>query len=102
MYQLVSGNRFADPEFREKIAQASKPVPKTPCTAIFSKTDGIVNWKIAQEIESNIAENIEVKSAHTGLGMNASVMYLIADRLRQNEGQWGKFNKSSSERYFFS
>lgn len=101
MYQLISGNRFADPEFRNRITQASKPVPHVPCTAIYSKSDGIVNWKIAQEEESSIAENIEVKSAHTGLGMNASVMYLIADRLRLVEGQWNKFNKLDSDRFFF-
>ena len=102
MYQLISGNRFSDPEFRNKIEQASKPVPKIPCTAIFSKSDGIVNWKIAQEKESKTAENIEVKSAHTGLGMNASVMYLLADRLRQEEGQWKKFTDFKSERYYFA
>ena len=101
MYQLISGNRFADPEFRNKIAQASKPVPKIPCTAIYSKSDGIVNWKIAQEIESNIAENIEVKSAHTGLGMNASVMYLLANRLRCEEGQWEKFDNTKTDRFEF-
>lgn len=102
IYQLISGNRFSDPEFRQKIADASQPVPKIPCTAIFSKSDGIVNWKIAQEKESLIAENIEVKSAHTGLGMNASVMYLLNNRLRQIEGNWQKFNKLDSNRYFFN
>ena len=101
MYQLISGNRFADPEFRQKIALASRPVPEIPCTAIFSKSDGIVNWKITQEKESKITENIEVKSAHTGLGMNASVMYLLADRLRQEEGKWKKFDKVKSDKYSF-
>ena len=100
IYQFISGNRFSDPEFRKKIAQASRPVPKVPCTAIFSKSDGIVNWKIAQEKESIIAENIEVKSAHTGLGMNASVMYLLADRLRQEEGKWKKFDRTLAHKYF--
>jgi len=87
IYQFISGNRFSDPEFRKKIAAASKPVPNIPCTAIFSKSDGIVSWKIAQEIESEIAENIEVKSA---------------DRLRQKESDWKKFTDFDSQRYYFA
>ena len=102
IYQLISGNSFYDPEFMERVEIASQPVPKVPCTAIYSKSDGIVSWKIARELESNIAENIEVKSAHSGLGMNTSVMFAMADRLRQIEHEWEKFDKSQTDRFYFS
>ena len=101
IYQLISGNRFSNPEFKARVARASQPVPQVPCTAIFSKSDGIVSWKIAREKESDIAENIEVKSAHAGLGMNASVMFAIADRLRQKDGEWKAFDKLQTQRFNF-
>jgi len=37
------------------------------------------------------AENIEVHASHIGLGVNAAVLYAVADRLAQPEGQWQPF-----------
>ena len=36
-------------------------------------------------------ENIRVPGSHCGLGFNAVVLWIVADRLAQPEGQWRPF-----------
>jgi hypothetical protein len=64
----------------------------------MSKTDGIVNWRMSLARESKIAENIEVSATHMGMGANPAVLWAIADRLAQPEGQWKPFERSSALR----
>jgi pimeloyl-ACP methyl ester carboxylesterase len=70
------------------------PLPGVPCTAIFSRTDGVVAWPRAMERASDLSESIEVYGSHLGLGVNASVLYATADRLAQPEGEWRPFDRS--------
>ena len=46
------------------------------------------------EKRSDTTENIEVKASHCGLGHHPAVVYAIADRLSQPEGEWRKFDRS--------
>jgi hypothetical protein len=39
-------------------------------------------------------ENIRVPGSHLGLGFNALVLWIVADRLAQPEGQWQPFSPS--------
>jgi len=55
--------------------------PPVPCTAIYTKTDGIVHWRCAMEDEAPNTENVEVGGSHTGLGFNVQVLRAIAERL---------------------
>ena len=53
-----------------------------PATSIYSRADGIVNWRTCLLRSSDTAENIEVYLAsHTGLGVNAAALWAVADRL---------------------
>lgn len=54
------------------------------CTAIFSKTDGIVNWRGCALDEGERRENISVPSSHVGLVSNPLALAVIADRLAQD------------------
>jgi hypothetical protein len=65
----------------------------------MSKTDGIVNWRMSLARESSIAENIEVSATHMGMGANPAVLWAIADRLAQAEGEWKPFDRRSAWRY---
>jgi hypothetical protein len=65
----------------------------------MSKTDGIVNWRMSLARESEIAENIEVSATHMGMGANPAVLWAIADRLAQAEGEWKPFDRRSAWRY---
>jgi pimeloyl-ACP methyl ester carboxylesterase len=73
---------------------AGEPLPGIPSSAIFSKTDGIVPWRIATQEPSEIAENIEVYASHLGLGFNPAVLYATADRLANREGEWRPFRRT--------
>jgi pimeloyl-ACP methyl ester carboxylesterase len=92
LYELVSGEGVDDvPGLREAIA-GDLPVP---ATSIYSRTDGIVNWRTSLLRPSATAENIEVHFAsHLGIGVNPAALWAVADRLAQAEGQFRHFDRS--------
>jgi pimeloyl-ACP methyl ester carboxylesterase len=92
LYEALSGEGVNDnPELREAIA-GDLPVP---ATSIYSRTDGIVNWRTCLLRPSETAENIEVHLAsHVGLGVNPAALWAVADRLAQAEGKFRQFDRS--------
>jgi pimeloyl-ACP methyl ester carboxylesterase len=92
LYEALSGEAVDDnPEIRKAIA-GDLPVP---ATSIFSRTDGIVNWRTCLLCPSDTAENIEVHLAsHVGLGVNPAALWAVADRLAQTEGEFKQFDRS--------
>ncbi|MBI3650367.1 MAG: hypothetical protein HY231_04900 [Acidobacteria bacterium] len=48
-------------------------------TAIYTKTDGIVDWRVC--IDEDPSRNFEVKATHVGLAFNPAVYSVIAKRL---------------------
>jgi len=74
---------------RSKVLRAPPPMPST---CVYSLTDGVVPPQAAR-IETDDAghENIWVPGSHLGLGFNAAVMWILADRLSQPEGAWQPF-----------
>lgn len=63
-----------------------------PSTSIYSKSDGIVPWRLSLEKDAVQADNIEVVASHIGLGVNPAVFYIIANRLALPDKQWKQFN----------
>jgi hypothetical protein len=57
-------------------------------------TDGIVPPDAARidDSDDDQHENIWVPGSHIGLGFNAAVMWILADRLAQPEGEWRPFD----------
>lgn len=90
LYEMMSGSKIDDAHTTRLMAEVSAP-PSVPCSAIFSKGDGIVAWESCREVEGPLAENIEVHGSHCGLGVNPSVLYAVADRLAQKDGAWQRF-----------
>ena len=92
LYEALSGEGINDnPEIREAIA-GDLPVP---ATSIYSRTDGIVNWRTCLLRPSATAENIEVHLAsHIGLGVNPAALWAVANRLAQAEGEFKQFDRS--------
>jgi len=92
LYEALSGEGVDDiPEIRQAIA-GDMPVP---ATSIYSRTDGIVNWKTSLLRPSATAENIEVHLAsHIGLGVNPAALWAVADRLAQPDGEFRHFERS--------
>jgi pimeloyl-ACP methyl ester carboxylesterase len=80
--------------------------PSCPTTAIFSRTDGVVPWQSSSHNAAQLAarsdiENIEVESSHLGMGAHPLVLYAIADRLAQAEGQWLPFDREGWRKLVF-
>ena len=89
VYEGVSGQSAEDAPRMRHVT----PTPPVPTTSIFSRTDGIVAWRCSVETTGPSAENIEVLGSHVGLGAHPAVLYALADRLSQPEGEWKPFQR---------
>ena len=91
VYEFTSGKSSVDPQRWEQVTQA----PKVPTSSIYSRTDGVVAWQTSVEAaERPNTENIEVVSSHIGMAVHPAVLFAVADRLAQPEGQWRPFERS--------
>jgi len=53
-----------------------------PTTHVYSRTDGVVHWESCVDLSGTATvENVEVMGSHVGMGVNADVYRVIADRL---------------------
>ena len=65
--------------------QRRRVPPEVPCTAIYSRSDGIVAWQCSREEAAPNTENVEVRASHLGLGVNPLVLRVIAECLARPE-----------------
>lgn len=101
LYKMLTGH---DPEadHMEEILQVLRdPPPGVPSTSIFTKADGVVAWQNCLEEPDHLTDNIEVRASHCGLGVNAAVMYAIADRLALPEDEWVPFDRSGVRSFIY-
>jgi pimeloyl-ACP methyl ester carboxylesterase len=66
--------------------QVRQPIG-VPSTAAYSRRDGIVSWRACIERETELHQNVEVRCAHLGFGVDPAVLWLIADRLAVPAGE---------------
>lgn len=73
------------------------PVP-VPCTAVYSKTDGIVPWRgcAVDAATAPPAENVSVPSSHVGMVANPLTLDVVVDRLCQDVEDWQEFSWRSA------
>ena len=75
--------------------------PPVPSTSVYTKADGVVAWTGSLQEEGPQRENVEVRASHMGLGVNPSVMWVIADRLAQPEDTWTPFEAKGCASWAF-
>lgn len=75
--------------------------PSVPSTAIFSKGDGVVNWRVCREDAGYQTESIEVSGSHCGMGFNPLIYYIVSDRLSQPEKQWRQFDRKKLQKFTY-
>ncbi|MBX3707449.1 MAG: esterase [Pseudomonadales bacterium] len=92
LFQYMSG--MTREQMRDQMLRYPAEAPPVPCSAVYSKSDGVVHWSSCLEYPGTEAENIEVVASHTGMAMNPVVYHIIADRLAQPEGRWKPFDRS--------
>jgi pimeloyl-ACP methyl ester carboxylesterase len=90
LFEFVSGLHADDPRLRALMGRR----PRVPSTSILSKSDGIVAWPMSLLPPTGQSENITVRASHFGIGVNPAVLWAIADRLAQAEGDWKAFDRS--------
>jgi pimeloyl-ACP methyl ester carboxylesterase len=90
LFEFVSGVKADDPRLRALMSRH----PPVPSTSILSKSDGIVSWPMSLIPQNGQSENIQVSASHFGMGANPAVLWAIADRLSQPEGDWKPFDRS--------
>lgn len=94
LYEQLSGETVGAGEYADDVKALAGDLP-VPATSIYTRGDGVVNWRTCLLQPNERAENIEVLLAsHLGLGVNAAAMWAIADRLAQPEGEFVPFAKS--------
>jgi pimeloyl-ACP methyl ester carboxylesterase len=72
------------PDARRMDDSLSLP-PPVPTTAIYTKADGVVNWRTSlQSGDNHNVHNIEVLGSHIGLNLNAAVWYWVAKKLKES------------------
>jgi pimeloyl-ACP methyl ester carboxylesterase len=79
LFRLVNRGQTAQPD-PEGFLRRQTP-PPVPCTAIYSKSDGIVAWRCCLERPAPNTENVEVRGTHFGLIVNDQVLRILAERL---------------------
>jgi pimeloyl-ACP methyl ester carboxylesterase len=79
----------------EVVDTLRRPLP-VPVTAIYSRTDGIVNWRACRLTDAELAagrsDNIGVPSSHVGLLANPLSLAALTDRLAQDPDDWQPFD----------
>ena len=66
--------------------QVAAPIG-VPSTAVYSRRDGIVAWQACIGPETALHENVEVRCAHLGFGVDPATLWLVADRLAVPAGE---------------
>jgi hypothetical protein len=66
----------------ERAVEELNRTPLTvPVTAVYSKTDGVVDWRACIDPWNPTVEHVEVRSSHLGMGHNPAVLEVVARRL---------------------
>lgn len=104
LFEFVSGKNPNDEQFQHILDYNRPPPPAdVPTTAIFTKTDGIVHWSTCIESPAPNTDNIEVALAsHSGLGFNAAVLFLLAERLSIPPSEWSPFDRQAQAWRWFA
>lgn len=70
--------------------------PPVPTTAIYSRGDGIVNWRTTLQAQGHDrTQSIRVRGSHCGMTLNPAIWYLVAECLALDAGDWQPFQRES-------
>lgn len=84
-FEWLTGEKIEDPAVKAWLAEAGRPLP-VPATAIWSRSDGLVNGLICHEPETSDAHAIEISSSHLWVQMKPEVLRAVAQILGGHSG----------------
>jgi pimeloyl-ACP methyl ester carboxylesterase len=74
-------------------AGASRGSLAVPSTAVYSRWDGVVDWRACRQQPGPRSENVAVHASHLGMGHDPAVLWVVADRLAQPRHDWQPFRR---------
>lgn len=81
--RMVAVNLGIDTRNLRAMQSEREQVPiRVPITALYSRTDGVVAWRAAIDDTNPDVEHVQVSGSHVGLGVNAEVFRIVAERLK--------------------
>jgi pimeloyl-ACP methyl ester carboxylesterase len=102
MYRLVAHPLGAEAHVMQPRAKKLRSRSPVPMSCLYSLSDGVVPPQEATiDGDPSMHENIRVPGSHVGLGFNAMVLWIVADRLALPEGQWRPFEPSGAMGYAY-
>lgn len=99
-YEVLTGQKIDDADVIEQMRESAS-APPVPSTSIYTREDGVVAWQNCIEPRSAETDNIEVHGSHCGLGVNPAVLYAVADRLAQADGDWHPFSRKGLRAFVY-
>jgi len=76
-FEFLSGEKISDAGVLARSAEAAAPLP-VPATAIWSRSDGLVNGLICRDDQCRA---IEIRSSHMGVQLRPATLLAVADVL---------------------
>ena len=76
-FELLSGEKIGDAAVVARSAEAAAPLP-VPATAIWSRSDGLVNGLICRD---DSCRAIEIRSGHMGVQLQPATLLAVAEVL---------------------
>lgn len=89
LYQRLAHLHVAD-RIHPSTEAVSGPLP-VPSTSVYSRWDGVVDWRSCLQPVTDNSENIPVLASHLGFGHHPTVLWIVADRLAQPATGWRPF-----------
>ncbi|MDT7550163.1 MAG: hypothetical protein QOE84_2557 [Actinomycetota bacterium] len=77
--------------FQELPREDDRPPLLMPVTALYSRTDGFVDWRSCVETPGPRRDNIEVRTSHLGAASSLGVAIAVSDRLACPLEDWRPF-----------
>ena len=90
--QLVTLGTPLDGMWYPEGQEASTGPLAVPVTSVYSRTDGIFEWRRCLQPKGARAENVEVPSSHLGMASNPFTYHVLADRLGLPERGWRPYS----------
>jgi pimeloyl-ACP methyl ester carboxylesterase len=81
--------------------EEDRPALSMPCTSIYSRSDGLVDWRSCRETPGPRRDNIEVWSSHFGAATNLAVAIAVSERLACPPEDWRPFTPPPGTRMLF-
>ena len=95
LYRMIAHPMGAEVHVMQPRAKLMREhrLPPVPMSCLYTLSDGVVPPQEATiDGDPAMYENIRVAGSHTGLGFNAMVLCIVADRLAQPESRWQPFS----------